>query len=339
MNAKMKAYQYSVLMLMALSMNTSHAETDSSWDWDMDWVSGTLDNDLFLGNDNGYTNGVFISAYDTGIAEHQPAPSHFVWPLLWSLPEKSVNAAVNAYSVGQVMMTPDDITVEVPAENQLPYSGLLFFSTTYLAIDDEHADKLASTFGIIGPATGAKAAQKTVHKLIGSDDPKGWDTQLKNEFVFQFSRGRLWRTWVSDNQHYDLLLSSEAGLGTLSSYAETGMVVRYGRGLNRSYASALLNNSRTTNPVAIDNGWYVYAGVTAGYTFNQIYTDGNTYRDSRSIDYDHERLGVTAGLAYSWQRFSITLALSDANILDTRSEEELEDLTQYGSLSIAWKLK
>lgn len=79
--------------------------------------------------------------------------------------------------------------------------------------------------------------------------------------------------------------------------------------------------------------------MTAGYTFNQIYTDGNTFQDSQSIDYGQERLGVTAGLAYSWGKISITLALNDANILDTRSEEELEDLTQYGSLSIAYKLK
>jgi hypothetical protein len=117
------------------------------------------------------------------------------------------------------------------------------------------------------------------------------------------------------------------------------MVFRYGKKLDRSYASSLLNNSRTTNPIAIDDGWYLYAGMTAGYTFNQIYTDGNTFTDSRSIDYDHEQLGVMAGLAYSWGKFSVTLALNDTNILDTRSEEELEDLTRYGSLSIAYKLK
>jgi lipid A 3-O-deacylase len=333
----MKPHQHILAILLAFIVNTSYAETD--WEWDMDWVSATLDNDLFLGNDNGYTNGVYFSAYDTGIAEAQPTPSEMVWPLLWSLPAKEFNAAVNAYSVGQVMMTPDDITVKNPDEDQLPYSGLLFFSTTYLAVEDSYADKLATTIGIVGPAAGAKRAQKTVHKWIGSDDPKGWGTQLENEPVFQLSRGRLWRTWVSDSQNFDMLLNSEAGLGTLSSYAETGVVLRYGRGLSRSYATVLLNNSRTTNPVAIDNGWYIYAGMTAGYTFNQIYTDGNTFRDSRSIDYDHERLGMTAGLAYSWGKFSVTIALNDANILDTRSEEELEDLTQYGSMSIAYKLK
>lgn len=333
----MKAQDYILLMLLAFSISTSQAET--ALDWDMDWVSGTLDNDLFLGNDNGYTNGVFFSVYDTGVAKAQPTPSLFVWPLLWTLPAGEHQAAVNAYSLGQVMMTPDDITVRSPDQDQLPYSGLLFFSTTYLAIDDKQADKLSTTIGIVGPAAGAKAAQKLVHKVIGADEPKGWDTQLENELVFQLSRGRLWRSWVSANQYTDLLLSSEAALGTLSSYAKTGLVLRYGRGLKRSYASVLLNDSRVTNPVAIANGWYLYAGMTAGYTFNQIYTDGNTFRDSRSIDYDHEQLGVIAGLAYSWGKFSVTLALNDANILDTRSEKELDDLTQYGSLSIAYKLK
>lgn len=335
----MKKYQCILILLMIMNVNIGQAETASSWDWDMDWISATLDNDLFLGNDNGYTNGIFFSAYDTGIAEAQPTPSHFVWPLLWSLPDKKFHAAVNAYSLGQVMMTPDDITIKNPAEEELPYSGMLFFNTTYLAVSDEYADKLATTVGVVGPAAGAKVAQKTVHKWIGSDEPKGWDTQLDNELVFQLSRGRLWRSWVSNNQNIDLLLSSEGGVGTIASYAEAGMILRYGRKLDRSYASVLLNNSRTTNPIAIEDGWYFYAGLKAGYIFNQIYTDGNTFRDSRSIDYDHEQLGVMAGLAYSWGKFSMTLALNDTNILDRRSEEELEDLTRYGSLSIAYKLK
>jgi lipid A 3-O-deacylase len=335
----MKLHRTILTALLVLNINSTQAETDLTWDCDMDWFSVTLDNDLFLGNDNGYTNGIFLSTYDTGVSEAQPAPNHFSRPLLWSLTDKKYAAAVNAYSFGQVMMAPDDITIENPDQDQLPYSGLLFFSTTYLAINHDYVDKLGTTLGIIGPAAGAKLAQKAVHKWIGSDDPKGWDTQLENELVFQLRRGRLWRSWVSENQHTDLLLTSEAGLGTLASFAQAGMVVRYGRGLNRSYASVFLNDSRITNPVAIDNGWYLYAGMTAGYIFNQIYTDGNTFRDSRSIEYDHEQLGLIAGLAYSWGKLSMTIALNDADILDTRSEEELEDLTQYGSLSIAYKLK
>ena len=32
---------------------------------EVDWVSVTTDNDAFVGNDNGYTNGIFVSWIDT----------------------------------------------------------------------------------------------------------------------------------------------------------------------------------------------------------------------------------------------------------------------------------
>ncbi len=328
-----KCYQAIIIMGLMVWATASYAEMD------VDWVSFTLDNDLFLNNDNGYTNGVFFSIYDTGVGEDKPKPSLLVWPMMWSLPDVSYHTAVNAYSVGQVMMTPDDITLKNPPEDQLPYSGVLFLNTSYLAIQDQYADKISTTLGVVGPVSGAKRSQKFVHRLIGSKDPKGWGTQLKNEPIFQLTRARAWRALATKSNWADMVVTSEIAAGTLSSYVETGMTVRVGQGLQRSYASVLLNGSRTTNPVAIDDGWYLYAGVKAGYVFNQIFTDGNTFRDSRSVDYDHERIGVTAGLAYSWGPFSMTLALADSNILDSRDRaEQLEDLTQYGSLTIAWKL-
>ena len=69
----------------------------------------------------------------------------------------------------------------------------------------------------MGPSSGAEFAQEQVHSLTGSDEPEGWDTQLENEPVFQFSRGRVWRSWESADKHFDLLLDSEAKLGTISS--------------------------------------------------------------------------------------------------------------------------
>lgn len=306
---------------------------------EIDWVSLTVDNDVLVGNDSGYTNGIYLSVYDVGFeVEALPESDFWVWPLLWSIPEGRVLGGVNAYTVGQAMNTPSDITVAVPDEDDLPYSALLFLNNSYLVANDRYADKISTTIGIVGPAAFGEETQKFVHELIDSDEPKGWDTQLENELVFQLSRARIVRSWVSGSGNADLLSSADLRLGTIESSVNGGLMLRYGRGLVDSFATPLFNDSRTSNPAAIEGGWYIYAGAEAGYMFNQIFTDGNTFRDSRSIDYDRESIGVTMGIAYSWQNCSLTFAVNDLNIIQSGDEsEELEDLTRFGTLTFAWR--
>lgn len=113
---------------------------------------------------------------------------------------------------------------------------------------------------------------------------------------------------------------------------------RYGKNLIESYAVPLLDSTRTTNPVSMNGDWYIYSGIKVGYIFNQIFADGNTFRDSRSVDYDHEFVGVTLGLAYSWDNYSLAFSLNDSNIISDESEGQLKDLTEFGTLTFSVKL-
>ncbi|BFM07703.1 lipid A deacylase LpxR family protein [Halioxenophilus aromaticivorans] len=324
------------LLILALSLTSysgaGHAE--------IDWVSATLDNDLFVGNDSGYSNGLFLSFYDVGsTSEELPSSDFWVSPLMWSMTDKQSSGAVNAYMFGQSMNTPSDISIVNPDQNELPYSALLAFTNSYLKITPNFADRASTTIGVVGPIALGEDAQKLVHKMTGSDEPKGWDTQLENELVFQFSRGRTWRNWESASANFDLLTNVDASIGTISSTLGAGLTLRYGRNLLSSYATTLFNNSRTTNPTAVNGGWYFYLGAQTGYFFNQIFTDGNTFEDSRSIDYDHEYISLSAGFAYSWPNSSITFAVNDSNLLQTGdTEDALEDLTQFGTITFAWRL-
>ena len=282
---------------------------------EFDWASVTLDNDLFVSTDDGYTNGLYVSFFETG-EKSQTAPPRDFWvaPLAWSLPKTEAREAINAYMIGQAMITPSDISVENPGENEIPYSALLAVTNSYVTYNAFVADQISTTVGIIGPSAQGEEVQKLVHQLVGSDEPKGWDTQLNNELVFQFSRARAWRSWVSDDNDFDLILNSEISLGTISSGIGGGAVLRYGKGLEESYVTTLFNNSRMINPSAINRGWYLYTRMQAGYLFNQIFTDGNTFRESRSIDYEHEYIELSAGFAYSWDNYSLSFAVTDIHI-------------------------
>lgn len=329
----LNTYTKKTLLLMCLCSVTMSVRAE------IDWISVTLDNDLFVGNDNGYTNGLYVSVFDVGEKSGKP-PSHDFWvlPLMWIMPKQGVEFAANAYALGQTMSTPSDITIAVPDEDELPYSALLAMTNSYVTVSQGHADRVSTTIGIVGPAALGEEVQKFVHKIIGADEPLGWDTQLENELVFQLSRARIWRTWSSATDHLDVLTLAEASAGTLQSGVGSGMMIRYGRNLQESYVTTLFSNSRTINPMAVDGGWYTYFGLQLDYIFNQIFTDGNTFRDSRSIDYDHATIGVTTGIAYSWGNYALTFAFSDFDVLqDESSDENVENLTRFGTLSFAWR--
>ncbi len=304
----------------------------SAWAEESSWFAVTLDNDIVLGNDNGYTNGIYFSWFDVDNQNERLKPGPLAMPLSWSLDPESANMTLQSYTLGQAMVTPEDITIENPPLDDLPYSGSLLLNYTFISMQQTHADSIGTVIGIVGPSSGAEATQKWVHELVGSPEPRGWDTQLEDELVFQLSRGRLWRTWNSVEDQMDLLMLGEAALGNLSSFASTAMMFRFGRQLSSTFATPLLISSRSANPAAIRGGWYLFAGIKLEYVFNTIYADGNTFRDSRSIDYDQSQIGWTSGLAYSWDNVSITIALYDSNISESSSE-----FTRFGTFTLGWR--
>ncbi|WP_328797751.1 lipid A deacylase LpxR family protein [Marinomonas vulgaris] len=326
-------FKYFVLLLFLLGGRFAYA--------DVNWLSITLDNDFFVNEDNGYTNGFFASLYDVKDSQQESTQSTPFWvkPLSWSMPDESPLKSVNVYSVGQTLMTPYDIEDATPAEGTFPYSALLSFTNTYIAEAPGYADRVSTTLGVVGPIAMGEQTQKAVHRVISAKMPQGWDTQLENELVFELSRGRTWRSWVASNQHADLLTGADISIGTLRSSVSTGFMVRYGRHLESSFATVLLSESRTSNPIAVDQGWFIYAGVELTMIGNQIFTDGNTFRDSRSIDYDHNYNMFSSGVTYAWQDMSLAFAINAPfSFTEDSQNNDLDKFTRYGTLTFAWKI-
>ncbi len=299
-----------------------------------EWRSISLDNDLFIGRDDGYTNGIYIAQHKIGAGANTPSLGFLLRPFSRAI-ESDSDFAVNTYTLGQTMVTPEDITQEVPDSNDIPYSGLLFFSNTYIWGQENVADNFSFTIGVIGPASLAEQSQKLVHKIVDSDQPKGWDYQLKNELVFQFDRGRIWRKWLGENsQHTDLVFLADLGIGTVETSVSSSAFLRFGESLRRTYITPSFHSNRTTNPIAVDGGWFAYLGLRAKYLARQIFIDGNTFRnDSPSTDLDHLQFSMSLGATYSWKDFSLSFALESSHIF----EDNPEAVSRYGSLTLAWK--
>ena len=310
---------------------------------EVEWISVTFDNDLFVANDDGYTNGLYVSWWDGPDGEEPSSPGLLAKWMMWSMPSASDNDFdIDIGTLGQTMMTPDDITEDppTPPPDDLPYAGLLVYTDTFVRVRDNVADSTAVSIGIVGEYSFAEQTQTFVHDITGSDDPCCWDTQLDDEIVFQLRRERIWKTWESSSKNSDFLIGADVALGTLSSKIGASAMFRYGRDLRRSFATAALINNRASNPVAANNGWYLFAGVRAGYLANHVFLDGSrSYDDDfEEIPYDSETLGYTTGLAYSWKQLSVTLAINDANVLEDSDNEATGEYTQYGTFTVAWRV-
>ncbi|MGO3740254.1 MAG: lipid A deacylase LpxR family protein [Marinomonas foliarum] len=332
LESSLNLVKYSLIGLSFLFGMSAHANQS--------WVSATLDNDFFVNEDNGYTNGLYVTFYDVNESGNDAHwPDFWVKPLMWTMSDAPAKTSANVYSVGQTLNTAEDLTLVNPPQGSFPYSAMISINNTYITTRDDHADSVSTTIGIVGPWALGKETQNAVHKVISAQDPKGWNTQLHNELVFELSRSRVWRSWVSEADTMDVLTGFDVSAGTLKSSTSTGIMFRYGRNLESSYASTLLAENRISNPAAINNGWFVYAGVKVGYTFNQIFTDGNTFRDSRSIDYDHNTSVFSTGVSYAWDDIAIAFAInSPFTINGDKHDREVDRFTRYGTMTFAWQI-
>ena len=136
-----------------------------------------------------YTNGIYYSQFDTP-ENKRPEIGFLAQAMRWSLSGRDSTAdEFSIKTIGQSMVTPDDITLEDPPRppDDLPYGGLLFYSDNWIKAYAQHAERIGVTIGIVGEYSFAEESQKLVHKITGSDEPEGWDTQLNDEIVFQFT--------------------------------------------------------------------------------------------------------------------------------------------------------
>lgn len=302
---------------------------------ELDWVSASWDNDIVAGKDGGgYTNGIYFSwGQRNESGDELTKPPILTLPLAWML-DDDPTYAYKLHSIGQAMVTPEDITKAIPDPADAPYAGLLFWRSTYVVVKNDFADQVATLVGIVGPSSRAEEVQKFVHKVVDSDEPQGWDYQLEDQFVWQLQRTAVWRFSTDDSSPFDAVLLGDVGVGNLESLAGAGLFLRAGSGLARSYSTMSFLASRVSTPVAVSEGWYVYLGGSGHYVHNQILVDGDTFGASASKNLEHYQYSLMAGFTYAWQRASICFSFQS----DTEPNESQTARKNFGAITLALQI-
>lgn len=329
------------------NMTSSAVPTDSSARREID-PRGCLnlqwENDAFsLGNIDGhYTNGMRVSYL---VGEDR------IWPWVAkaarALPFYPDGGRLrSSYALGQNLYTPEYIGIPEPIPDDRPYAAWLYLALGLIADNDRILDSVELSLGVVGPAALGEEVQKGIHNLIGSPEPKGWAHQLQNELTLQLIFGRVWRKgpllrdWAplrAMGLEIDFTPHISGALGNVFIYGAGGGSLRLGNDLPADYGPPRIRPSLPGSGFFVPSrsvGWYLFAGIEGRIVARNIFLDGNTFKESLSVDRNLLVGDIQAGLAMTLHsvRLAFTYVLRAQEFATQRAAD------QFGSwtLSVLW---
>lgn len=199
-----------------------------------------------MGKDSGFTSGWSLQKYSS-LAKNwsnlEGTPD-FVGHWGAQIPSLSDKKSFKraGITLGQILQTPTDLSRSNLIEEDVPYAGVLTIQATWYAFNNEQFHGFQTTLGMVGPMSLAEQTQKVLHKQLGNDDPKGWDNQLTNVLLLNFSymtKKKLWQSGNLSGQSYDASASGSIVLGNMFTQALTSVELRYGHNMPGGFVNTL----------------------------------------------------------------------------------------------------
>lgn len=270
-------------------------------------LSIIFENDVFFHNDQHYTNGIAVA----WVPEGTEAPKWLSTIAHW-IPWFPADISHHGYMLGQNMYTPHDLKLVNPPPDDRPYAGWLYGTAGVAADTDHDFDLFAITLGVVGPASYAEQTQKFIHKLVHTTDPQGWDYQLRNELGINLSYQHSWREVEAIKilgLGFDVTPHIGGALGNVYTYAGAGFTIRYGQNLPRDYGPPRVQPGvlgsvffEPTNRFT----WYLFGSVEERAVARNIFLDGNTFKDSRSVEKKPFVTDLQWGLVLTWRDYRLS---------------------------------
>ncbi len=251
-------------------------------------------------------------------------------------------------AIGQVIQTPDDLSSSTLIKDDVPYAGVMALQASWYAYNDNEFRGFEIIAGVLGPPSLAEQFQKISHKLIDSEEPMGWDNQLKTEALINVNYMRKKKLFHRGNPAalaFDTAVNGNIGLGNLFTQASAALEMRFGYnmpqgflyvpdpiGLSMHYNASL----KPANPqLSSFYGSLVLRG--SAYAHN-IFLDGNTFHDSHSVDKETLVGMLIAGIHFeqrNWgMHFNVIVSSDD---VDTSKLPSAEGKELLATLDIEWR--
>lgn len=246
------------------------------------------------------------------------------------------------FFLGQNLYTPRRITTAQPQPFDRPWAAWLYVGGVAQSVLGNRLQTVELDLGVIGPAAFGKPVQTEWHKLVDADHPQGWGNQLRNEPGVLLAYLEKWRygptTGVQAVPHFG------ATVGNVMTLVRAGGIVRVGQNMSGfgpdtiEPGGAMLQRTRMTDSQSLDGGreWYLFAGVDARLVGRNIFLDGNTFRDSPSVDRHVFVHDFKAGI-------SIRIAPMRVSLTHVRRSPEFttplgsSGIQRFQSLNVSWE--
>lgn len=173
-----------ILLFLLVEINKPAAQNDAPSKMFRAYEDDDFLNDLGLGTDKAYTSGLQFTLFYN--VNHKS--TFFIDRLL----PKAGDSSVNTCGIGlmQIMYTPDYLTTTYYVYNDYSYAGALVGKYSLYSFNPQKKYDLQTEleFGMMGPASFAKPAQRWLHNAIRDTAmPNGWDNQYGNAVMLNIN--------------------------------------------------------------------------------------------------------------------------------------------------------
>lgn len=209
-----------------------------------------------------YVNGLSLSW--TSATDRLPAFLARTDHSVWGAGQERVTL-----SLDQQIYTPVKTELSTPDPNDRPYAGLLLANLTLLSDTDRTRSLIELSAGLVGPDSGGEALQIAFHHLIGQTTAAGWAHQITDTAAVEATAARTWRLPLpgpSAGLEADVLPAFTAGVGDLRDYAQAGVLLRLGEGLDSDFGPPRLRPGLSGEDAFVatrEAAWYAFFGGDA----------------------------------------------------------------------------
>jgi hypothetical protein len=289
-------------------------------------VSLYFENDFLAGTDRDYTSGMKLIWTSSWAAVHEKKPedrgkkkgSSSFYDILPFFNRPGDQRAVSVL-VGQSIYTPEDLDRPDLIQDDRPYAGYTYLGVAIHRKTQKIMDTLELDFGIVGRHSYAEEVQEEVHKWIGSNEAKGWKNQLKDEPALELIYERKWRLSPSNLGRgfgWDFIPHLGGRIGNVSIYGNAGAEFRFGWNPPVDFGTCPIRPGCESSPATAPGddrrrpfGVHVFLSVDGRAVLRDIFLDGNTWRDSHSVNKEYFVADMVAGIGISAGRFKVTYGL------------------------------
>jgi lipid A 3-O-deacylase len=317
-----------------------------------DTLTVYLENDLFASDnkDRYYTHGTKISWISRDLSNYRDIAAMPSWMHRFMERMPFVNDPEEQRSVslslGQNIYTPEDKERSDLVRDDRPYAGITYLGLGLHSKNRRQMDTLEFDLGIVGRHSYAEDCQQEIHRLIDSVRPKGWYHQLHDEPVLNVYFERKWRMAEARSPEgfgFDCIPHLGVAVGNAITGVNLGGQLRLGWNLPNDYGTYLIRPGSDSSAPVDDTdprffrpfhrfGVHLFLAADGNFVARNILLDGNTFRDSHSVDKEPFVANFIGGIGMIIHRFKITYSY----IHRTREFESQKEDQDFGAFAVSF---